>query len=59
MPTQPAMIETETAYLVRLLQDDGYHIEDIGGGSDGSSIINVLRDGGYALTLTISRTPGH
>lgn len=48
-----------TEELLALLSDQGYQIEEIGTAADDGTIVNLHRDGRYALTLTVTRTPGY
>jgi len=55
----PNTTQTEVDDLLEALREQGYSTEDVGSGVGDSAIVNILRDGDYVLTLTLSRTPGY
>lgn len=59
MPNTHSDLIGETTDLVEILQAQGLYTEEVGPASDGGTIINVLREGKYLYTITITRTPGH
>ena len=52
-------VARDTEHVISALQDAGYYTEEIGAAADNGTIVNLLRDGEYLLTLTITKTPGY
>jgi hypothetical protein len=49
----------EADNLLLALRGYGYEVEPVGDAADDGTIVNLLREGEYLLTLTITRTPGY